>query len=325
MQLSSADCLSVTVPPVNSHAAELSLEPSSATMLLSGDSSATELLPMQSAELSATASEIVPPADGSIPKPQVKPSSETAVSFKPTISFHDLQPDCLSVTMPPVNSHAAELSLEPSSATMLLSGDSSATELLPMQSAELSATASEIVPPADGSIPKPQVKPSSETAVSLKPTISFHDLESIPHRIRPSNKRNRCKPPSFLLTSDEHFAFLESKTVCNAKKGRASKSDVDNNRRGKIGIHSDSSEAKQCQKRKVVNRAENQGKRKLLKKAKTVATVDNTVDKTPCSYCEIQYFQSNVNWYKCRVCEKWACGNCACMGRKRIFTCHDCK
>jgi hypothetical protein len=50
-----------------------------------------------------------------------------------------------------------------------------------------------------------------------------------------------------------------------------------------------------------------------------------TVDNTPCSYCEILYSQSDVGWYECSVCKKWACGKCACMGRKRIFTCHNCK
>jgi len=52
---------------------------------------------------------------------------------------------------------------------------------------------------------------------------------------------------------------------------------------------------------------------------------DEYVDDTPCMFCEIKYFESNVLWFKCRQCERWACGQCARMGRKKMFTCDNCK
>ena len=104
--------------------------------------------------------------------------------------------------------------------------------------------------------------------------------------------------------------------------------------------HADNSSMKSLVEAKRLGNRGNQDKSKLprlpvtnmseSKKAKPatdsadkneVATIDNT----PCSYCEILYSQSDVGWYECSVCKKWACGKCARMGRKRIFTCHNCK
>ena len=52
---------------------------------------------------------------------------------------------------------------------------------------------------------------------------------------------------------------------------------------------------------------------------------DVEADNTPCMYCELIYCQSSVEWYRCKNCLKWACGNCAAMGRKKVFLCDSCK
>ena len=52
---------------------------------------------------------------------------------------------------------------------------------------------------------------------------------------------------------------------------------------------------------------------------------DDTQDTTACMYCEIQYCQSTVPWVKCKVCEQWACSQCAHLGKKRMFVCDSCK
>ena len=48
-------------------------------------------------------------------------------------------------------------------------------------------------------------------------------------------------------------------------------------------------------------------------------------DSTPCMYCEVIYCQSSVKWYSCKNCKNWACGQCAGMGRKKVFICDSCK
>jgi hypothetical protein len=150
----------------------------------------------------------------------------------------------------------------------------------------------------------------------------------IPCRSRPSTKRSRAKPPSFLLTSIEHCSFLESKTTKKTKNG-SKKTDAE-------GKKEKSRETKQCTKRKATNQEGNKMKRKpsqlpaLAVSKKTSSDNDrptDAADNTPCNYCEIPYFQSNVAWYKCSVCDKWVCGSCAHVGRKskNVFICCDCK
>jgi hypothetical protein len=47
-------------------------------------------------------------------------------------------------------------------------------------------------------------------------------------------------------------------------------------------------------------------------------------DRTPCIYCEILYFQSNVPWIRCKRCERWACNDCVTLGIKKSSVCSDC-
>ena len=38
-----------------------------------------------------------------------------------------------------------------------------------------------------------------------------------------------------------------------------------------------------------------------------------TQDTTACMFCEIEYCdcESTVEWFKCKVCQQWACSECA--------------
>lgn len=129
--------------------------------------------------------------------------------------------------------------------------------------------------------------------------------------IEPSSTRRRARTPSYLLTSDEHLNFLESKVskvkkvVSKAKKDGAGKKIVDTGKCGEAS-HSKKRQSKQLQL--------------------PVPAASKSTDKTLCSYCEVPYCETNVSWYKCRICKKWSCGNCACVGRRsRSFICDGCK
>ena len=37
----------------------------------------------------------------------------------------------------------------------------------------------------------------------------------------------------------------------------------------------------------------------------------NTVDNTPCLFCEIPYLESGVLWLWCKNCNFWVCETCA--------------
>ena len=249
--------------------------------------------------------------------------------------------------VPPVSCHAAEQSMEPSSTTTLPCSDSSTMQLSIEPLADLSAATSHVMPHAQCSISAQQVTPLSETCVNSKPAVSFHELQPIPHRMRPSNKRSRCKPPSFLLTSDEHAAFLQSKTkVGTENKKRQARRLVDKIETAKTSRAPNRPTGRQC-KKTPEGQAEHKVKRqksrlpagKNSKKASSAAADDvnanslengglvSSEDNTPCIYCEIPYSESSVSWFKCCICDKWACGNCARMGHrpKGVFTCHSCK
>jgi hypothetical protein len=60
------------------------------------------------------------------------------------------------------------------------------------------------------------------------------------------------------------------------------------------------------------------------KTAKTDAS-STAADRTPCMFCETLHCESSVDWYKCRICQQWACGQCAHMGRKKTYVCDSCK
>lgn len=237
-------------------------------------------------------------------------SSTTLTTMEPLV-LAAIEPQPLTVIQP-----SSVTPVEPTFSTTL-------TTLEPPGLAEIGPLSSTAMQP-------PTVTPMEPASSNdnQKSSISFHDLQMLPCRSRPSNKRIRAKPPSFLLTSDEHFSFLESKTknLSKIKKDAASKIFVDENQSGKCR------KAEQCRKRKTTNQKGNKMQRQLSQLqfpavSEKASTDTGDADNTPCNYCEIPYSQSNVTWYKCHACEKWACGNCAHVGRKskKVFICDECK
>ncbi|KAL2104304.1 hypothetical protein ACEWY4_001172 [Coilia grayii] len=52
---------------------------------------------------------------------------------------------------------------------------------------------------------------AQEVEVATEPDLSFMSLVTLPVRERPSSSRQRAKPPSYNLTSQEHFNFVKQK------------------------------------------------------------------------------------------------------------------
>ena len=48
-------------------------------------------------------------------------------------------------------------------------------------------------------------------------------------------------------------------------------------------------------------------------------------DNTLCLYCEIMYSESHAAWVMYKACRKWACQQCAHVGKEKVFICDVCK
>ncbi|KAJ8385034.1 hypothetical protein AAFF_G00195640 [Aldrovandia affinis] len=67
---------------------------------------------------------------------------------------------------------------------------------------------------------------AQEVEVEMQPEtaeVSFRDLIQIPVRERPTTSCQRAKPPSWNLTSNEHFAYVQGKGVKGKGKGPKAK------------------------------------------------------------------------------------------------------
>jgi len=64
--------------------------------------------------------------------------------------------------------------------------------------------------------------------------------------------------------------------------------------------------------------------KKVAKQIKLSNEKQGEVDETPCMYCEIVYCDSDVPWFRCRTCKRWACGTCVTIGKKKSFCCSSC-
>ena len=51
-------------------------------------------------------------------------------------------------------------------------------------------------------------------------------------------------------------------------------------------------------------------KKQKSKKEVKVNPKTAKIDRTHCTVCKIQYFESTVDWNLCRKCNNWSCGNC---------------
>jgi len=89
-----------------------------------------------------------------------------------------------------------------------------------------------------------------------------------------------------------------------------------------------------AKKKPKLSQVQVQGKRRTATKkisrqptntASGESVTNADVDRTPCTYCEILYCESTVQWHRCRSCGLWACATCANIGHKRAFVCDSCK
>lgn len=59
---------------------------------------------------------------------------------------------------------------------------------------------------------------AEEVEVVTQPDVSFKSLITLPVRERPTTSRQRAKPPSYDLTRDAHFSFIQERGVKNKGK-----------------------------------------------------------------------------------------------------------
>lgn len=138
---------------------------------------------------------------------------------------------------------------------------------------------------------------SGGAKLSTSSVASFRSFIKTPKKIRVETTRKRRVGHAQIITSSPYKAILQqSAKAC---------------RKLKLG----SKGVKQKEQRKATS-----------KTAKTDGSSSSTAaDRTPCMFCEILHCESNVDWFKCRVCQQWACGQCAHMGRKKTYLCDSCK
>lgn len=100
--------------------------------------------------------------------------------------------------------------------------------------------------------------------------------------------RKRAKPPSYELTSDETMTFVRNSKATAKERTMSSK----NVNPPKIS------------------------QRKKRRRSATINKADMATDNTPCTWCHIQYGDSNDpllydSWMACTVCGHWYHSSCA--------------
>ena len=143
--------------------------------------------------------------------------------------------------------------------------------------------------------------------------IPFTALCSPPQRAR--SERKRKKPPSYCLTSTEHFEYITPPKKTNVRKkgrmtchnqmtkGQSRKQEPSKRKAEKNGTY----------RQKPSKENENKGKTKVKK---TVATKSQVDDHTPCHFCGKQYDtpdddKNDEEWLCCVGCTVWAHESCA--------------
>ena len=170
----------------------------------------------------------------------------------------------------------------------------------------------------------PVLNQSTSLVIADQPlsTVTFASLMPVPHLER-SRGKPRKKPPSYEVTNDECMSFVAdrmTKTSAKSKPKVGSGVRVTGQVRKVATVISSTGESSaHCGKVKKTH------KEKASVKSKTA----HSTDYTACLYCEIMYYESSVPWIQCKVCGKWACGQCAHLGKKKNkktnFKCDGCK
>jgi len=175
----------------------------------------------------------------------------------------------------------------------------------------------------DGDQPSLHPEPTTSSASQMDapgadddaPPVSFSKLMPLPKRSR-ATKRPRAKPPSYELTSDEHFQFITEKgnRAPKPKKPRT------NGKSGKQPLQSKipPDKGNRAPKPKKTRTNGKSGKQPLQSKN----PVDDNVY---CLYCNESFCESSEKWVQCVKCQKWAEYACAGFDKKqRSFVCDFC-
>ena len=144
--------------------------------------------------------------------------------------------------------------------------------------------------------------------------VSFSKLMPTPKRSR-ATKRPRAKPPSYELTSDEHFQFITEKGKCAPKPKKMRT----NGKSGKQPLQSKNPlDDKGAPKPKKTRTNGKSGKQPLQSK-------NPFDDNVYCLYCNESFCESSGKWVQCVKCQKWAEYACAGFDKKqRSFVCDFC-
>ena len=156
-----------------------------------------------------------------------------------------------------------------------------------------------------------QIKSSTDCS-----RVPFSHLCILPQREK--SERKRRKPPSYQLTSVEHFEFISSSKKQNVNKRVGCKDNKTNSAASKKAGNSE----KKCVKvgkntRRVSGQKvkENVGETKQSKNQK-VTSGSTSDDHTPCHYCKKRFDtpdddKKDDDWLPCLKCELWAHESCA--------------
>jgi len=122
--------------------------------------------------------------------------------------------------------------------------------------------------------------PGTDSASTSATRRSFAELMPLPKRSRATTKRPRAKPPSYQLTSDEHFQFIAEK----GSRGPKTKKPRQNLKPAKVPL-------------------------------KSKKPLDQAVY---CLYCNESFDESTGKWVQCTKCKKWAEYDCAGSSSARL-------
>lgn len=117
--------------------------------------------------------------------------------------------------------------------------------------------------------------------------VSFHDLIEVPRRER-TTRKPRAKPPSYRLTSQDHFLYVE-----RAKKGKEKVKVVPKNKKQNVDVNQDQTKCTGCQK----------------------------------TYGDREDPKTDEGWIQCSMCQLWYHESCAeeyGLFDDVAFICKDC-
>jgi hypothetical protein len=163
-------------------------------------------------------------------------------------------------------------------------------------------------------------KPSeaAETVLALPGRVSVLEVSPYPHTMREAGKQSHRAQSSCILTGTPNKNMLKEKESHKTVKKRK----LNLVKKGKV---SSRKKTERASRPKSVMKSGLKTKM-TERRQKSDLEVDKAADDTtPCLGCEIPYNESFVRWWQCHNCNKWACDECARIGKKKKFCCDNCQ